>query len=47
MGWLAFGERLALTTVAGAALIVAGCLVAARAGHAGPAAEPHVEPGVA
>ncbi|MDX3900515.1 MAG: DMT family transporter [Sphingobium sp.] len=47
MGWLAFGERLALTTAAGAALIVAGCLVAARARPGEPAAEPHVEPGVA
>ncbi|MET0371596.1 MAG: DMT family transporter [Sphingobium sp.] len=44
VGWLAFGERLTLTTVAGAALIVAGCLIAARARPADP---PHVEPGVA
>lgn len=43
-GWLAFGERLTLTTVAGAVLIVAGCLIAAR----NPSAElPHVEPGIA
>ncbi len=31
IGWLAFGERLTLTTLAGAALIVAGCLLALRA----------------
>ncbi|HWV12094.1 MAG TPA: DMT family transporter [Sphingobium sp.] len=30
IGWLAFGERLTLTTVAGAALIVVGCLIALR-----------------
>jgi S-adenosylmethionine uptake transporter len=30
-GWLAFGERLGASTVAGAALIVGGCLTAARA----------------
>ncbi|KQN03632.1 MULTISPECIES: DMT family transporter [unclassified Sphingomonas] len=30
MGWLAFGERVSLYTVVGAALIVAGCLVAVR-----------------
>lgn len=42
MGWLAFDEELTLTTVAGAALIVAGCLVAARAR---PAEPPHVEAG--
>jgi S-adenosylmethionine uptake transporter len=44
VGWLAFGERLTLTTVAGALLIVAGCLVAARAR---PLPLPHVEPGIA
>ncbi|WP_313802798.1 DMT family transporter [Sphingobium sp.] len=44
MGWLAFGDRLSLTTVAGAGLIVAGCLIAARTRPAGP---PHVEPSVA
>ncbi len=44
VGWLAFGERLTLTTVAGALLIVAGCLVAARAR---PLPPPHVEPGIA
>lgn len=33
IGWLAFGERLTLTTLAGAALIVAGCLIAARGGR--------------
>lgn len=31
VGWLAFGERVTLTTIAGAVLIVAGCLIAARA----------------
>ncbi|WP_445326667.1 DMT family transporter [Sphingobium sp. AN641] len=41
-GWLAFGERLTLTTLVGGALIVAGCLIAARAGR-----PPHVEPGIA
>ena len=30
IGWLAFGERLSLSTLAGAGLIVAGCLIAAR-----------------
>lgn len=30
IGWLVFGERLTLTTLAGALLIVAGCLIAAR-----------------
>ena len=30
LGWLAFGERLTLSTLAGAGLIVAGCLIAAR-----------------
>lgn len=44
IGWLAFGDRLSLTTVAGAALIVAGCLIAARMRPAGP---PHVEPSIA
>lgn len=44
LGWLAFGDRLTLTTLAGALLIVAGCLVAARVR---PAEPPHVEPGIA
>ncbi|WP_257554915.1 DMT family transporter [Sphingobium sp. CFD-2] len=44
IGWLAFGERLTLTTVVGALLIVLGCLIASRAGSAEP---PHVEPSVA
>ncbi|RYM14489.1 DMT family transporter [Sphingobium cupriresistens] len=44
MGWLAFGERLTLTTVAGALLIVAGCLIAARSKGANVA---HVEAGTA
>lgn len=30
MGWLVFGERVTFATFAGAALIVAGCLIAAR-----------------
>lgn len=30
VGWLAFGEKLTLTTLAGTVLIVAGCLIAAR-----------------
>lgn len=30
LGWLIFGERVSLYTLAGAAMIVAGCLVAAR-----------------
>lgn len=30
VGWLAFGEPLAWSTAAGALLIVAGCLIAAR-----------------
>jgi S-adenosylmethionine uptake transporter len=40
VGWLAFHEPLGLRTLAGAALIVAGCLVAARTKPAGVA---HVE----
>ena len=32
MGWLVFDEALTLTTLAGTALIVAGCIVAARGG---------------
>lgn len=44
IGAVAFGERLTLTTAAGAALIVAGCLLVARAR---PAPTPHVETGVA
>ncbi|MEJ7932660.1 DMT family transporter [Sphingobium sp. AN558] len=42
MGWLAFGERLTLATMAGAALIVAACLIAARLGRA-----PHIEAAIA
>ena len=30
LGWLVFGERVSLYTLAGAVLIVAGCLIAAR-----------------
>ena len=36
LGWLVFHERVSLTTVAGALLIVAGCLVAARRKFAAP-----------
>jgi S-adenosylmethionine uptake transporter len=36
LGWLVFGERLSLYTLAGAVLIVGGCLVAARRGFAAP-----------
>lgn len=43
MGWLFFGERLTVTTIGGAALIVAGCLIAARASPSTP--PPHVETG--
>lgn len=43
VGWLAFGERLTLTIAAGALLIVAGCLIAARPKGADGIA--HVEPG--
>lgn len=42
IGWLAFGERVTGTTLAGALLIVAGCLIAARAKRADLA---HVEAG--
>ena len=44
MGWLAFDERLTWTTLAGALLIVAGCLIAARSKQADLA---HVEAGTA
>jgi S-adenosylmethionine uptake transporter len=44
IGWLTFGEALAVTTVAGAALIVTACLIAARANPTDP--PPHVEPGL-
>ncbi len=43
IGWLVFGERLTLPTLAGAGLIVAGCLIAARGERSAP---PHVEPGI-
>jgi len=36
MGWLAFHERVSLYTLAGAVLIVGGCLVAARGGVTEP-----------
>jgi len=44
IGWLAFGDRLTLTTVIGALLIVIGCLIASRTG---PAEPPHVESSIA
>lgn len=44
VGWLAFGERVTLTTIAGAVLIIAGCLIAARAKRPDLA---HVEAGAA
>jgi len=48
IGWLAFDEELSVGTVAGALLIVAGCLIAARfKPKASPLDAPHVEPGVA
>ena len=40
LGWLVFGEHLSGFTVAGAVLIVAGCLLAARSPQA---ANPHLE----
>jgi S-adenosylmethionine uptake transporter len=43
-GWLVFGDRLTVTTVAGALLIVAGCLIAARSKRADIS---HVEAGTA
>jgi S-adenosylmethionine uptake transporter len=36
LGWLVFRERVTLTTVAGAVLIVGGCLIAARRKHPVP-----------
>ncbi|HUD90328.1 DMT family transporter [Sphingobium sp.] len=44
IGWLIFGDQLTGTTVAGALLIVAGCLIAARTKRANVA---HVEAGTA
>ena len=38
MGWVAFAEPLTWSTIAGVALIVAGCLAAARRD------DPHLEP---
>jgi S-adenosylmethionine uptake transporter len=48
VGWLAFGEEVTLTTIAGTLLIVAACLIAARTkrGDAFDQA-PHVEAGTA
>jgi S-adenosylmethionine uptake transporter len=36
LGWLVFRERVSLYTLAGAVMIVAGCLVAARRKHVVP-----------
>jgi S-adenosylmethionine uptake transporter len=36
LGWLAFSERVSSYTLAGAALIVTGCLLAARGKNAAP-----------
>jgi S-adenosylmethionine uptake transporter len=40
LGWLWFGEPLAWQTIAGTALIVAGCLIAARRKAVVDVAEP-------
>lgn len=42
IGWLAFGETVTVSTVAGASLIVGGCIIAARAKGGGTV---HVEAG--
>lgn len=42
LGWLVFGERVSVLTLAGAGLIVLGCLIAARNGVAA-ANEPEIE----
>ncbi|EQB00088.1 S-adenosylmethionine uptake transporter [Sphingobium wenxiniae] len=48
IGWFVFDEQLTFSTVAGALLIVAGCLIAARfKPKASLPNAPHVEPGVA
>jgi S-adenosylmethionine uptake transporter len=44
LGWLVFGEHLTVATLAGATLIVAGCLIAARGQSVGAA---HVESSLA
>jgi S-adenosylmethionine uptake transporter len=36
LGWLAFRERLSIYTVAGAVLIIGGCLIASRRKFAAP-----------
>lgn len=41
-GWLLFGEKVSPMTLAGAALIVAGCLIAARKGAPATLAEPEI-----
>ncbi len=38
-GWVVFGERVSLFTVAGAALIVGGCILAARRRDHAPVAD--------
>ena len=42
LGWLVFGETVSSLTLAGALLIVGGCLIAARKG-ASAATEPEME----
>ncbi|MDO7835790.1 DMT family transporter [Sphingobium sp. HBC34] len=48
VGWVAFGERLTLATVAGAMLIIVGCLIATRTKRTDAFDQgPHVEAGAA
>jgi S-adenosylmethionine uptake transporter len=42
LGWMIFGEHVSPMTLAGATLIVAGCVIVARTGHRG-ATEPEIE----
>ena len=46
MGWLFFAEALTLATLAGTALIVAGCIIAARGARRAGAGPATPEPGV-
>jgi len=43
LGWLVFGEHVSGWTLAGAGLIVAGCLIAARLGRPAAPTEPEIE----
>ena len=43
LGWLVFGEHVSGWTLAGAVLIVAGCLIAARMGKPAAPTEPEIE----